>query len=519
MDPVSITSAAVVIALIWTLKRLSIGKRPKGYLSGPPALPIIGNIHQMRAKNVHLKFLQRAVEYGEIYSLIVGTKTLIVLSSDGAVKDLLDRGKGIYSDRPEMYIGQELCSDGLRMLMTSYGPRWRMIRDSAEYNRTDSSSSLILKQIRKMVHNLLNHNIANKYVPYQMLENKQMLNDLVETPDDFLKHVLRYSNAITTFMVFGWRASTYDDHKIQQLFDGFSEVSEINQTGIAALVDFFHLLRNLPDSILTTQKKAKKLHANERKLYLSHWLRAKKEITDSSIRRCFCVGMAQAQEKEGFSDAKAAYISVTLLEAWSDTTSKTLYGFIQAMLLYPEVQRWMPTTILGGVPHATTSDDIYKGYLIPKGAGVMNNVWAINMDPTRAPIPRKFDPTRYEKDNLSLYDSTSNPDATKRDHFTFGAGRRICPGIHVAERGLFLGISRIPWAFDINPAENKRGEPIILDQEKLSQGFVCMPEDFPAQIRPRSLKRAELVKSEWETAEQALLDPKSKQWISSPLDA
>lgn len=88
----------------------------------------------------------------------------------------------------------------------------------------------------------------------------------------------------------------------------------------------------------------------------------------------------------------------------------------------------MPTTILGGVPHATTSDDIYKGYLIPKGAGVMNNVWAINMDPTRAPIPRKFDPTRYEKDNLSLYDSTSNPDATKRDHFTFGAGRRICPG-------------------------------------------------------------------------------------------
>lgn len=159
-----------------------------------------------------------------------------------------------------------------------------------------------------MVHNLLNHNIANKYVPYQMLENKQMLNDLVETPDDFLKHVLRYSNAITTFMVFGWRASTYDDHKIQQLFDGFSEVSEINQTGIAALVDFFHLLRNLPDSILTTQKKAKKLHANERKLYLSHWLRAKKEITDSSIRRCFCVGMAQAQEKEGFSDAKAVRI-------------------------------------------------------------------------------------------------------------------------------------------------------------------------------------------------------------------
>lgn len=54
----------------------------------------------------------------------------------------------------------------------------------------------------------------------------------------------------------------------------------------------------------------------------------------------------------------------------------------------------MPTTILGAVPHAVTQDDTYKGFLIPKGAGVMNNVWSINMDPKRAPEPRKFDPNR-----------------------------------------------------------------------------------------------------------------------------
>jgi cytochrome P450 len=49
--------------------------------------------------------------------------------------------------------------------------------------------------------------------------------------------------------------------------------------------------------------------------------------------------MAEAQKKDGFSDAQAAYISGTLLEAGSDTTSSTLYAFVQAMLLYPEVQR------------------------------------------------------------------------------------------------------------------------------------------------------------------------------------
>lgn len=34
--------------------------------------------------------------------------------------------------------------------------------------------------------------------------------------------------------------------------------------------------------------------------------------------------------------------------------------------LYREVMRWYPVSPLG-VPHATTQDDIYEGYFIPKG--------------------------------------------------------------------------------------------------------------------------------------------------------
>ncbi|KAK3711990.1 hypothetical protein LTR37_009302 [Vermiconidia calcicola] len=414
-----------------------------------------------------------------------------------------------------------------------YGPQWR--------------------SLRKMVHNLLNQNVARNYVPYQMLENKQMLYDFLETPNDFLKHIRRYSNALTTSMVFGWRTPTYEDEAIVQLFDGFAEFSEINQTGTAALIDFFPFLRRFPDYILTTQKKAKDLHREERALYLRHWLRAKKEIKDGTISQCFCVGMAEAQEKDKFDDALAAYTSGTLLEAGSDTTSSTLYGFVLAMLLYPEVQkeaqqhidkvcgddrmptmddwedlhyircvmketlRWMPTTILGAVPHATTADDTYKGFLIPKGAGIMNNVWTINNDPKRAPNPRKFDPSRYKKDHLGLFDSASNPDGSKRDMFTFGAGRRICPGMHVAERSLFLGIARVLWAFDVTPALDASGEKIIPDQERLTQGFVCMPEEYQCTISSRSAGRAERVRSEWRKAEEELLDAKTKQWVENPI--
>jgi len=78
----------------------------------------------MPRKDAHLQFEKWAREYGPVYSLILGTKTLVVLSSDKAVKDLLDKKSGIYSHRPEMYIGQTLCSGDLRVLMmvSGYGP-------------------------------------------------------------------------------------------------------------------------------------------------------------------------------------------------------------------------------------------------------------------------------------------------------------------------------------------------------------------------------------------------------------
>ena len=114
-------------------------------------------------------------------------------------------------------------------------------------------------------------------------------------------------------MTFGWRTHTYEDKHMQQLFDGFSEFAVINSTGIAALVDFFPVLRRLPDFMNPTQKKAKDLHKEESELYLKHWLNAKKATKDGTINNCFCEGMVEVQEKEGFSDKQAVKPSNILL--------------------------------------------------------------------------------------------------------------------------------------------------------------------------------------------------------------
>ena len=349
-----------------------------------------------------------------------------------------------------------------------------------------------------------------------------------------------------------WRGPTYDDYHLQQFFEIFNEFLAIAHTGTATITEFFPLLRSLPDFLLPVQGSAKRLHKREKALYMRHWLDAKKNIYAGTARPCFCVQLVREQEIQGFSDDLACYISGTLLEAGSHTTASTLYGFVQAMVLFPEVQdaahaeldtvigsqrppsmddeprlqyiracvkeslRWMPTTLLGAVPHATLQEDEYLGYRIPKGAAVINNVYTIHNDSVRYPEPRRFSPDRFAHDKQSAFEAAVNPDASQRDHFTFGGGRRICPGMHIAERSLFLAIAKMLWAFDIRAAQDEEGNDILPDPSYLTQGFACEPLEYMAEIRPRSEARAQIALKDWAEAESTQLDPRTKQWVEIP---
>lgn len=128
-----------------------------------------------------------------------------------------------------------------------------------------------------------------------------------------------------------------------------------------------------------------------------------------SLQPCFCVDLFKAQQTEGFSDYLAMYMSGVLLEGGTDTSVMQLHSFILAMLLYPDAQkaaqqeldrvcgdrlpttedefslpfvracvketfRWLPVAVMG-LPHATTVDDEYKGYRIPKASTIVTNAW------------------------------------------------------------------------------------------------------------------------------------------------
>jgi cytochrome P450 len=137
----------------------------------------------------------------------------------------------------------------------------------------------------------------------------------------------------------------------------------------------------------------------------------------------------------------------------------------------------MPTAINGAIPHASRAVDEIDGYIIPAGATIVLAVWVANNDPQLFPNPRKFDPAR-QNTNLSVFEAAVASDIRDRDNWTFGAGRRICPGMHVAERTLFLAIARILWAFNITKAKDEEGNEIHVDQDEVTQSIAARPMPF-----------------------------------------
>jgi cytochrome P450 len=169
-----------------------------------------------------------------------------------------------------------------------------------------------------------------------------------------------------------------------------------------------------------------------------------------------------------------------------------------------ETQRFRPVAPQG-FPHATSKDDEYKGHLIPAGTVVLANSYSVHFDPKRHPDPQEFKPERWMSGawDISAAEAAAQKDPARRDHFAYGVGRRICPGIHVAENSLFLLVSRVLWGFSIgNEVEN--GRKVEVDVERYAGGGLAKPEIFKARIEPRSQRHREVMLREWEGCESIL---------------
>ncbi|KAM5356841.1 hypothetical protein ACJ41O_003487 [Fusarium nematophilum] len=486
LSPAPLVWVGALLSLL-LLYMVSRDKRLRSLPPGPKGLPLIGNVSAFSdPDNFYKTAVKWSREYGEIVHVKVGLSRFIFLNSPRVVKALMDKKGSIYSSRPYQPMVFDAYSNGKRYFFMPYGQLWR--------------------SVRRVSHAALNLSMSASYTPIQDFESKQTLFELLNTKSDgdFFDAARRYSASVIFTVTYGKRIIAHDDPiklAVNEVVKHFIVMSEPGRW----LVDSFPILTNLPGWMVQNWWKiGQDLHDADSAVYLGLYRDLVDTAKTGDAQDCFVNDFYQADpDKHGIDEETAAYTAGSLLEAGSQSTSDVFITLMLACLLFPdvvkqaqdeldrvigkdrlpsfddqsdlpyiramikEVLRWKPILKLGP-PHSTTEDDWFEDQFIPKGSTVILSWWAIQHDPDRWPNPDRYDPTRYLDDPFTSAESMNQPDPNARDHFTYGAGRRSCPGIHLAQNSLFILLSRTLWGFNITKSigpDGKEIEPEVASEE------------------------------------------------------
>ncbi|KAF5358757.1 hypothetical protein D9758_008555 [Tetrapyrgos nigripes] len=537
--------AVLLTWIIWKLAR--IGQRESTLPPGPPTVALLGNVHLLPTQSIWMKLTEWAREYGDFYSLKLGSDTAIVLTSMKAVKELLDQQSGLTSDRPKSYFA-ETTFEGLHAATMSY-------------NNT-------LRLFRKTMQPMLNSSGAIQHQPIQIAEATQLMHDLLHSPnmslllDLFMEilisltnhqrvytHLERYSTSVTTSIVFGKRFPEYDCAEVEGIFQSLNATARIFEPGAHPPVDQLPILNYIPDRWAKWKRMAKWGNRLVRRIYFHLLSVAEDRVRDGKENGSFLEGVIKRREEYGLTRREVAFLGGVLLEGGVHTTSLFLQWMILSLIAFPEVQkkaqeemdrvigqeraprledfadlpycralvnelhRFRPVAPIS-IPHAMLDDGTYRNCFLLKGTTLFMNAWGIYHDPDVYENPEIFNPDRYLQNEFGAKPGVDVSDF--RNNIIFGSGRRICPGIHVANTSLALNAMNLLWAFHFSPAiDSNTGKPVpvnILDLKNVSavsfvnpnsKDLFLAPKSFSCSIKPRSVAHAAIIEEEFLAARTA----------------
>ncbi|EFZ04438.2 cytochrome P450 [Metarhizium robertsii] len=445
-----------------------------------------------------------AKRFGDLYSVWLGQQLVVVISSSDVAKDLLVTRGAICSSRKDMYIKSQCVLAGRGITVTPYNDTWR--------------------KHRRIANDWLHQKAVDKFTCVFDREATDMVNCLLEASRDGCSLVdprpfagrCSLNNMLT--MVFGVRTGSVQDPLVSTALRLAREF--MNVTGpLSNLVDFLPLLQRFPSKF---RSRGQQLHRDLVKTY-GGMIESihQRSSRGQEVPDCLATTLLAMREEEELDDLDMAMMASAFMIGGVETTASIMQWFQALMPSYPEIQRRAQDEldrVVGrdrlpdaqdeknlpycraiikevercynpfwlGTPHVVSEDFVYKGQLIPKDTVLVLNTWTIHHDERRFPEPQKFNPDHYINDTLSSAQSSNLGDANERDHWMFGAGRRICPAILVAEREIFLAISRILWSFTMEAAP---GHAIDLKDCDGLSGRSPMPFKIRLRVRDDNVAR------------------------------
>ncbi|KAI0045176.1 cytochrome P450 [Auriscalpium vulgare] len=507
----NVVLAAILLCTVAVSKWISTGRRRLP--PGPPQDPLIGNLRHLTSGCTEETFRKWGKTYGSdiIHAKVFG-RSIVILNSQKAARDLMEKRSLNYSCRPRLVLIAELMGWDSVITNLPYGDRFR--------------------KHRRMIWDHFNPQSVMAFRPLQRSEACVFLLGLAETPEELIRHVRRFTAATIMKIAYGHTVKSVDELYVRLAEEaGYDTVTGSANYG-AVLVDFFPALKYIPSWMPGAGFKRRALETREKvQQMLDAPFRmvqrrmaagtAIPSFTSSLLVQSSSIGIADEEDIKG-----AAGV---LYAAATDTTTAMLESMFLLMVMHPAafaraqaeidsiigrdrlpefddrsslpyldcvlkeiyrqcnapsfVRRNPLTTDQPGLPHRSVNDDQYCGFDIPADTVVIPNIWAMTRDESIYANPNSFIPERF------LNQDRATAEVTDPRRLVFGFGRRECPGQSFADANLWLIAACVLATFNVSPSYDE----VISPPAVFVPGIVRHPAPFKCDIKLRPGRSLELI--------------------------
>ncbi|KAK3722478.1 hypothetical protein LTR37_002470 [Vermiconidia calcicola] len=498
-NKLAVLFAVLVIAVVGKIvsggQKLPEGVKPLPIL---PGLPWAGRFWDVPSEGIasawHFGALHK--KYGPIYAWKVMGTVHVWIETDKVARDLFTKRQRKYCDR-----------NGL--------PAAVGIREGKEVLPLMGFSD-VFKRYKNFMHYIMKYSAPKAFYGWPASENKKTLRRLLENPDRWSEHLIIHCARTIAGTAWG-----DPDHGKKLLSIVPELLKAVSPAG--PIINKLTFLANLPWQL----SPFKVAEARRKKEMQDAFYEALNDATEryknGTGEECWSQLWLQSDksdEAKALDYHEAAHAIGSSSFVAIATIGGPLHAFFLAVCQNPEwlprlqqeidsvcgdrlpgpedmpnmpalratvkeIVRWRQSTPLG-VPHVAMEDDVYEGYLIPKGAICHANNYLISREPKQFPRGNEFVPERWIDSSYPTYKEPLTEFPNIRGDIAFGYGMRACPGVDLTNLELFTLFGALAWSFNISP---KGAVP----RYEVNPYVITMPSPFPINLSARSEEKKKFI--------------------------
>ncbi|XP_074265509.1 cytochrome P450 83B1-like [Silene latifolia] len=472
-------------------------KKPFHPPPGPKGLPFIGNLHQYDFSKPHLYLAKLAKTYGPIVSLRVGCAQMVVVQSANLAKEVLKTQDLNFCARPSMVGMQKLSYNGLDISFSQYNEYFREVKKICVVHLFNS------KRVRSLTP-MLQQEISRMMEKISKLSSDSCMVNLSSLMSDLAcKNICK--------IAFG---RSYDEDEDGSNFRRLLDESEEVFVDFA-YSDYFPSLGWL-DKLTGKSARLEKLFLDLDAFYekiIDEHLRP--HDRDNNREDLIDVLLQLRKERSFTFDFTLNHVKAIVMDifvAGTDTGSTMIIWAMTELIKHPSAMKQVQDelrnaiTKTGHISEDDLNDLVYfkavvketfrlhpaaplliahqaiqktsvDGYDILPNTLVFVNAWAIGRDSASWKDPESFMPERFLGSKIDFKGQDF-------ELIPFGAGRRMCPGLHLGTLLVEVTLANLLYSFDwelpvgVNKEDVDTDTLLGITMRKMNP-LCLMPKTFP----------------------------------------